>query len=553
MADTKTVDLPNTDPLPGPAFGGQTGIDPSLVKDLGNLERQKITAEGGAMGALSGGAAYKDVQQQYKAEGASLNDPALRPWNEKEEQAKYQTDPIMAFGSLGSVFGILASAFTHAPMQNALNASAAAINAIKKGDRQGYLDAQKAWENNYKLALERNKLQHEHYQSAIELMKVNMAAGAAKLKVLAAQYDDKKALLLLEHGMSPELFQLMDAREKLAGDMAKNQATLLEHHADEVFLISHGYNPAKPEDPANLKAFEEWKQWKQMQKVNPLEMLRTEETARHNKVMEGIDVSKAGGEKAREDEIIRHNKAMEDIYSGRAAAAQEKLAEEARHHKATEKIQEKKVTTGGVMTESRRITQQAAAFRSEQAKLHPDMPAAQLDDMEARKRSELKQLSAGLTGNRLDELRGKQGQIKLALRETDEIDKLLLAHNAITGVGGMLTRPVEVISNIMGGSETDRKQFQRAVEEMKLLAPRILLDSKGRPISAEAAHVEHVIAGLAPGDTSANSIRAYLDMREQLLMLNHMLEERMGVSAPESSKPAPSSSDDWYKSAPVVH
>src|SRR5271167_301653 len=44
---------------------------------------------------------------------------------------KQQSDPISAFGSLGSAFAFLASGLTHTPMINALNAGAAAINARK--------------------------------------------------------------------------------------------------------------------------------------------------------------------------------------------------------------------------------------------------------------------------------------------------------------------------------------------------------------------------------------------------------------------------------------
>ena len=77
------------------------------------------------------------------------NPASSRPkWDADQQAAKYRTDPLSSFGSLGSVFGMIASAFTHHPMQNAMEASAAAMNAIHAGDQRAYDQAHEAWKQN---------------------------------------------------------------------------------------------------------------------------------------------------------------------------------------------------------------------------------------------------------------------------------------------------------------------------------------------------------------------------------------------------------------------
>ena len=166
----------------------------------------------------------------------ALTSNDIRPWNEEQEKKKFETDPIQAFGSLGSVFGILASAFTHAPMENALNASAAAINAVKAGNDQEYARAHQAWKENMDLVMKRHQMMHEQYQDATELMKTNMAAGEAKLKMLASKFGDQKTLFLLEHGMLPELWQAMDAKNKaIEGAYKATHEVTLDQTKDKFF------------------------------------------------------------------------------------------------------------------------------------------------------------------------------------------------------------------------------------------------------------------------------------------------------------------------------
>jgi hypothetical protein len=95
----------------------------------------------------------------------------------------------------------------------------------------------------------------------------------------------------------------------------------------------------------------------------------------------------------------------------------------------------------------------------------------------------------------------------------DELDGLLVKHKLITGLGGTLTRPVEVLGNILGSNETDRKQFQRIATELKEWGQSVVNDRSGRPLSSEAKDAAVIFAGLNPGDTGPNTIRAITELR----------------------------------------
>ncbi len=95
----------------------------------------------------------------------------------------------------------------------------------------------------------------------------------------------------------------------------------------------------------------------------------------------------------------------------------------------------------------------------------------------------------------------------------DEMDELLLKHKFITGLGGTLTRPVEALGNILGSNETDRKQFQRVATELKEWGTSVVNDRSGRPLSQETKDAAVIFAGLNPGDTGPNTVRAITELR----------------------------------------
>jgi hypothetical protein len=108
----------------------------------------------------------------------------VQPW----QQQRPEPDPLTAFGSLGSVFGILASTLTHQPFVNSLNAAASAINASRANDLAGYQDAYTTWKENTTLALKRQEMEHQEYKDAQDAMKEDFAEGQSKLRTAIAKW-----------------------------------------------------------------------------------------------------------------------------------------------------------------------------------------------------------------------------------------------------------------------------------------------------------------------------------------------------------------------------
>ena len=164
----------------------------------------------------------KKINSQYERDQSEADearkaiDPThIEPWTQKPPEP----DPIQAFGSFGSAFAVLASAFTRQPAINALNASAAAMNAVRANDVEGYNEAHKAWKDNTTVALERHRQQMDDYHAAFDKMKTDMDAGRLMLTTAAQKYGDQQMLMLKEGDLLAQADNLVTSRANAARGM----------------------------------------------------------------------------------------------------------------------------------------------------------------------------------------------------------------------------------------------------------------------------------------------------------------------------------------------
>ena len=491
-----------------------TGIDRDIDQDMSTVRRREAASAATGMEAA-----------QYPK------------WNAEEEHKKFQTDPIEAFGSVGSVFGILASAFTHAPLENALNASAAAMNAIKAGDEKAYERAEKAWKDNWNLVVKRHEIMREGYQDATTLMKTNMAAGEAKLKTLAMRFDDKKTLMMLENGMSDDVFKTMDARNKSIESGIKAFDAIQEGGAqatkrrlqDSMYDRMRQGNEAV-QDPMQRAAAD----FSAFQTVYGVEKDGTTQQAMislYGKAMKEFQDGKRPSPTPTDDEITKLKRDLSPY--GHSAGA----------------------SGNANLTESR---QQAASAARERARLteetdesgKPKWTDKEIDEKVEEYRSGLKAKAAAPSGNKVDQLKSRVNQIKYSSEAIDKVEALLKKHNALTGLGGKISRPGETIASIFGSNETDRHEFESLVSEIKEWAPRILTDSQGRPLSAEAGNIDKVVRGLNLGDTTKITAERLLQLKKLYQQMSTDTETRMkggSGSAPAKAAPAPSGPMPWQR------
>ena len=506
MPDTQTQ-APDSSPDIASLAGGSgspfDGLDyKKSIADLTDLKRKQVKEETDVMGKTDSESdrMLHNAEYYFKQEGVGP-DNVPKAWDANKEHEKFEHNPIEGLGSVGGIFAVIASAFTKAPMENAINGMAGAINSIKAGDEAAYTRAYDSYKENTKLALERQKIQHEQYQDAISLWKTNMEAGNAKLRNLAVKYGDQQSLLLLDHGMDKELIEMMGARAKSADQIAQyNDSTTERTLRDAAYKAGVAGLP-KTGNP-------------QVDAAHKLALF----TRTHGAEKETPQQSLMG------QYFLEHPEAT---------------AEEAATFADKHGIIRQYGTAGGgaTLTNDRTINKDADAHKARMREEHPDWDEDRLTAERDAYVKNRKIATSAPSGNKLDELTGKVDRIDNMDHTIDKVEDLLKKHNAITGLGGTITRPAEAISNVFGSNATDRKEFERLVSELQEWAPNALNDRNGRPLSSEASKIQTIIAGLKLGDTTANTARAYAELRPLLKAIKKQLQERKTGGA-SSAAPA---------------
>ena len=547
MADPQTS-TPTLDPNPNAGLG----FDDSKMKDvtgkLADIKRSEISANDKVYNDL-GAINAKIPKIEAMSQKAGVEAEKMKPWNEAEESKKRESDPIQNFASLGSVFGILASAFTHAPMENAMNASAAAMNAIKAGNAEDYNRAYKAWQDNTKQAMDRHAIEHEAFQDAVSLLHTNMEAANTKLRINAARFGDQKALALLDAGMDKELLEYQGAKQKLHEDLVKNMVPMAEANAEMAVLLNSGYNSKNPADPKNAEALKALAAYKQdMAKLSKDPTLAGEEGQLIR------EFSTTPGENGKVPSAEERKNFIKDLRTTKQLTIdQQTMAtwdEEHPNATAAERAEfsltlpgAKKGAAGSTsLTGDRQRAADVAEMRKQmRAEKNedgsPKYTDAEIAEKAASYEKHLKTAAAAPSGNKVDDIKSREGKIDVAEGTINKIDEMLLKHKAIAGIGGKITRTSEAIGNILGSNATDRAQFRRWVLELQETLPSVINDRNGRPISSEAAKIEGIVAGLAAGDTNANTLRAYDELRPLLKTIKGQLRERRGETSNEPAAP----------------
>jgi hypothetical protein len=230
MADTQTIDPTSasqagalaTQAAPS-SFDDMLGTDKTkqLTSDLTTLYEKKSKEDSGLAYGEQKAISRREAEMEraQKQEAATIND--LKPWNADEEMSKRSHSPMEEFGSFATIFSIAASAFTHTPATNAMNAAASYMNAVNAGDAEGYNKAFQAFKENSDLALKRADLEHRQFEDDAKLLDVDMLRARVALEASAAKFNDKKTLALLRADMLPEVIQAQEAKRKAAEGWAE--------------------------------------------------------------------------------------------------------------------------------------------------------------------------------------------------------------------------------------------------------------------------------------------------------------------------------------------
>lgn len=225
MPDATTATQPTAAaPPPLPSTSIDDLLSPEKYQKIVGQEQKLIERKIGAEGAVTAEyerrekAERERMERLTKAEGVSPDD--LKPWD-PNTMAPPPTSLWDKFGSPGFVISMLASAFTAMPMNSALQAGGAAMDAINRGDQEGYKRAFDTWKINTDLVIKRQEMEHKAFEDIAKLRETDMTEWRAKMEGILRQFGDERKLILLQNGMDDELIQSESTLAKSTQTMAE--------------------------------------------------------------------------------------------------------------------------------------------------------------------------------------------------------------------------------------------------------------------------------------------------------------------------------------------
>lgn len=526
-------------------------------QSLLGVARERETTEEKRQGQLDALLERRSAQMERavnaQAQAAEHIPPA---WNADEERRARETGPLEAFGSIGSVFGILASAFTKTPITSALNASGAAMTAIHNNDERAYKSAYEAWKENTNLAFKRFDLERTVFEETNRLLETDLNAWKVKTMADAARFDNRKTMALLEAGLDGEVLEVqarsIDARTKLQKATEDFEAYDLKRQtyaeiAPSLKTLADRMGWMDAVGKGDQKAMEFYRQVAATQDQHPDTPISNDERNRIRAGIESAGRATLTNPNARQYDLIRQK------YEGDPDGEEKTAAEYA------EFIRSQKApgTTGSktLAGEKRELIEKAKAEAEAKkgAPLTSEEEKKIVDDM----------TRSPVTGNAMIKQEEKVDAYSESLRTIDTSTKKLERIVFAAGLAGRATRMGERVGNIFGSNSTDREQFMRDIQYLRSAGNKLLFDRDGRPISAEAERINDIIGGLSLGDTTANTLRSLKELKERYERLKtNVLGRVEGTWTPQTdaapAKVAPTGKMPWDNlpiktPAPTLH
>jgi len=255
-------------PAAGPALSGGGGLDsflsnmiPAALKEsqAASAARQEarkpVEAKLQSFEDMSDSVMKKIVDQtdqMAKEEKEQLDNPPAQP----------EDNPTARFGSAASVLAIFGSLLTRAPLTSALNASASAMNAIKKNDWDTYNASYQTWKTQTDNAMKLHQMQMEAYNSALSKIGIDINSARAELTASASAHGDTPLLDVLKVG-GPLMVREFLKGQGAAGAAAVKAAWQMDNiHIDQELNRLKNQGNTDPTDP-DVKALMDQKQEQQ--------------------------------------------------------------------------------------------------------------------------------------------------------------------------------------------------------------------------------------------------------------------------------------------------
>lgn len=512
-ADNSGDDAPNTTDFLKRFDPGTKG----LTDQLAGIERDRGAAEQKQFGELSGRMAHDRAQMERAFQAESASADSIPPmWNADKEREAREHGPIEKFASIGSIFGLIASAFTRTPMTSAMNASAAAMTAIQNHDEESYKSAYDAWKENTALALKRFGMERELFDDTNKLITTDMEQWKIKQLGLAAQFDNKKVIAMLDAGMDDKVIEMQASQVRAAEGLMKARQEWEDYDIKRTIFSSQSkawdqdHPDAKPQERAKAR----------------LDILQGIATGGNNiqaDLLRQFRLDNPGASAQDEAEFLKANQV------GKIGGP------------------------GGAPTKEKEVSRRLAQWVAKNPGATPEEVDAQDDKI----RQEVATASQpSMTPNKRIDLERRVTQYGEATKTLDDAIQTLDTHAGAAGLAGRATRLGERVENIFGSNKTDREQFMRNIQYLRTAAQSLLFDRAGRPLAADADRINDIIGGLSLGDTTANTLRSLKEVKDRLGRLQKsqedQLENKWTPDTPKVDKPVGPAGKPAWEEAPIV-
>jgi len=459
-------------------------------KDVAEIGRERIAVTDEARDRQIGRirSDLQNIDKKYDA----ISPVDVKPWKPEENPI---SNPLEAFGSYAGVWAMIASAATRQPIENTLNAGAAAITSVRDADANTYKKNFQAWKENNDLAFKVHEAERQDYSDAIVKLKAGQVGSEAELSAVAAKYGDKVVQTYLEAGMSDKALEIIGKRADLAQKTLSIQPQLMK---------------VGQEQYENILFQQRVKEINEERKTSGQPMLNAQELMTLRGQMK--DQFLTGNEDAlRTVELER--RAVTDENEKRRGAGQPPLTaeEEARLRGNVKRLANQSV---GTMTSSK---QEMLAVMDRATQIQQRAEATgkpiQWDQAYTQAVREIKTETGVITPNKRNEIQNHVKLIDESSAAIERVEKTIEKYVGATGIPGRALRMKERLGNLMGNNQTDRDHLMRDIEYLRLNAPRLLTNSPARPLAADVNRINTIVAGLEWGDTSANTLRALEEIR----------------------------------------
>lgn len=495
----------------------------SLVKDLGTLTTERIKKEEDLTGRELALQRQYDARQErlLGAESATMDD--LRPWNAEQQMAKYSHNLWEDFGSPGFIIGMLASQFTGMPMTSALNAGAAAINAINAGDDAGYHKAFDAWKENTNLTIKRMDLEAKEFDQISHLQKNRMDEWRLEAEALAAKYNDKRLQSLLGHGMDPDAIKIISEMNTLRATLSDASSKIQTNEKIRQYVNAH----LTDKDGKPTAAASDPKKWLELHAI--AERVAQGPDINHPIVSEVLSSDEYLNASNADQQTMLHDavkKENESKYFGRGAG--NTLIQRAQDQ--TDSWRDAQIAAGKPPSEQEytdkfrenlsantKAAQPVQAQRAETdvKKLQEEIRHHEQEEFLKAEANKNKASGGGISGNRADQIQRQIDAYDNNLEYIKEIKEAIEKYHFSVGLAGKALRAGERLSDVLFGSnQTDRVQIMRDLEKLKLGASRLLLDAEGRPLSTSEHRIDDIIGGGSYGDLTENTLRSLDELQK---------------------------------------